>query len=263
MILISSVDSLVEKTISKNSFFNSRLVLSINSNINYNNIINFLKKNNFENVDFVNNVGEYSKRGEIIDIFSPLNNFPVRIFFNFENIEKIKKISINTQETSIEIDKYEICPPSEFIFSDENITHFRKEFRELNISDKNDYYHSISEKNIIEGSEQFFPILNKSLSSLTDYLEDFELFFYDDYKTNFEKAYDTKLNEFGVNKEYFINDSNYLLNFESFNKSLKNFKLNFISDFNIYSSKILNFSDQILLPKKKDDLSKLIKKNNK
>ena len=198
------------------------------------------------------------KRGEIIDIFSPLNNFPVRIFFNFENIEKIKKISINTQETSIEIDKYEICPPSEFIFSDENITHFRKEFRELNISDKNDYYHSISEKNIIEGSEQFFPILNKSLSSLTDYLEDFELFFYDDYKTNFEKAYDTKLNEFGVNKEYFINNSNYLLNFESFNKSLKNFKLNFISDFNIYSSKILNFSDQILLPKKKDDLSKLI-----
>ena len=258
MILISSLDSLVEKTISKNSFFNSRLVLSINSNINYNNIIDFLKKNNFEHVDFVNNVGEYSKRGEIIDIFSPLNNFPVRIFFNFENIEKIKKISINTQETSIEIDKYEICPPSEFIFSDENITHFRKEFRELNISDKNDYYHSISEKNIIEGSEQFFPILNKSLSSLTDYLEEFELFFYDDYKTSFEKAYDTKLNEFGVNKEYFINNSNYLLNFESFNKSLKNFKLNFISDFNIYSSKILNFSDQILLPKKKDDLSKLI-----
>ena len=258
MILISSLDSLVEKTISKNSFFNSRLVLSINSNINYNNIIDFLKKNNFEHVDFVNNVGEYSKRGEIIDIFSPLHNFPVRIFFNFENIEKIKKISINTQETSIEIDKYEICPPSEFIFSDENITHFRKEFRELNISDKNDYYHSISEKNIIEGSEQFFPILNKSLSSLTDYLEDFELFFYDDYKTNFEKTYDTKLNEFGVNKEYFINNSNYLLNFESFNKSLKNFKLNFISDFNIYSSKIFNFSDQILLPKKKDDLSKLI-----
>ena len=258
MVLISSLDALVERTIPKNSFFNSRLVLSVNSNINYNNIIEFLKKNNFEHVDFVNNAGEYSKRGEIIDIFSPLHNFPIRIFFNFENIEKIKKILINTQETSFEIDEYEICPPSEFIFSDENITHFRKEFRELNISDKNDYYQSISEMNIIEGSEQFFPILNKSLSSLTDYLEDFELIFYDDYKTNFKKTYDTKLDEFGVNKEYFINNSNYLLNFETFNKSLKNFKVSLISDFNIYSSKILNFSEQILLPKKKDDLSKLI-----
>ena len=107
-------------------------------------------------------------------------------------------------------------------------------------------------KNIIEGSDQFFPILNKSQSSLIDYLDEFELFFYDDYKTYFEKAYDTKLNEFGVNKEYFINNSNYLLDFESFNKSLKNFKLNFISDFNTYSSEILNFSDQILFPKKKD-----------
>ena len=94
MILISSLDSLVEKTISKNSFFNSRLVLSIYTNINYNNIIDFLKKNNFEHVDFVNNVGEYSKRGEIIDIFSPLHNFPVRIFFNFENIEKIKQFGL-------------------------------------------------------------------------------------------------------------------------------------------------------------------------
>ena len=83
MILISSLDSLVEKTISKNSFFNSRLVLSINSNINYNNIIEFLKKNNYEQVDFVNNAGDYSKRGEIIDVYSPLANFPIRIFFKF------------------------------------------------------------------------------------------------------------------------------------------------------------------------------------
>ena len=103
MILISSLESLVEKTISKKSFINSELVLSVNSDINYTKIIEFLKKNNFELVDFVTNAGEYSKRGEIIDIFSPLSNYPVRVFFHFENIEKIKKISINTQETSIEV----------------------------------------------------------------------------------------------------------------------------------------------------------------
>ena len=55
-----------------------------------------------------------------------------------------------------------------------------------------------------------------------------------------------------------MNDSSYLLNFKNFNKSLKNFKLNFISDFHIYSKNIFNFSDQILLPKKKDDLLELI-----
>ena len=136
---------------------------------------------------------------------------------------KNKKISINTQETSIEIDKYEICPPSEFIFNEENISNFRSEFRELNIPDKDDYYYSISENNIIEGSEQFFPILNKSFSSLINYLEGFELFFYDDYKINYEKSYNTKLNEYGINKEYFIKDSSYLLNFENFEKSLEKF----------------------------------------
>ena len=189
-----------------NLYQNKEMIL-ISSLVNYTKIIEFLKKNNFELVDFVTNAGEYSKRGEIIDIFSPLSNYPVRVFFHFENIEKIKRISINTQETSIEIDKYEICPPSEFIFNDENISHFRKEFRELELINKDDYYQSISEKNIIEGSEQFFPILNKSLSPLTDYIGNFELFFYKDYKINFDKAYNDKLNEFGINKAYFLNES--------------------------------------------------------
>ena len=258
MILISSLESLVEKTISKKSFINSELFLSVNSDINYTKIIEFLKKNNFELVDFVTNAGEYSKRGEIIDIFSPLSNYPVRVFFHFENIEKIKKISINTQETSIEIDKYEICPPSEFIFNDENISHFRKEFRELELINKDDYYQSISEKNIIEGSEQFFPILNKSLSPLTDYIGDFELFFYRDYKINFDKAYKDKLSEYGINKEYFLNESSYLLNLQNLDKSLKKFNLNFVSDFSIYTQNILNFSDQIFLPKKREDILRLI-----
>ncbi len=258
MILISSLESLVEKTISKKSFINSELVLSVNSDINYTKIIEFLKKNNFELVDFVTNAGEYSKRGEIIDIFSPLSNYPVRVFFHFENIEKIKKISINTQETSIEIDKYEICPPSEFIFNDENISHFRKEFRELELINKDDYYQSISEKNIIEGSEQFFPILNKSLSPLTDYIVDFKLFFYSDYKINFDKAYKDKLSEYGINKKYFLNESSYLFNFQNLDKSLKKFNLNFVSDFSIYTQNILNFSDQILLPKKREDILRLI-----
>jgi transcription-repair coupling factor (superfamily II helicase) len=258
MILISSLESLVEKTISKKSFINSKLVLSVNSDVNYTKIIEYLKKNNFELVDFVTNAGEYSRRGEIIDIFSPLSNYSVRVFFHFENIEKIKKISINTQETSIEIDKYEICPPSEFIFNDENISHFRKEFRELELINKDDYYQSISEKNIIEGSEQFFPILNKSLSPLTDYMKGFELFFYKDYKINFNKAYNDKLHEYEINKEYFLNDSSYLLNFQNLDKSLKNFKVNFILDFSIFTENILNFSDQILLPNKREDTLKLI-----
>ncbi len=89
--LFSSLKIFGRKTISKKSFINTKLVLSVNSGINYTKIIEFLKKNNFELVDFVTNAGEYSKRGEIIDIFSPLSNYPVRVFFSLWEYRENKK----------------------------------------------------------------------------------------------------------------------------------------------------------------------------
>ena len=55
--------------------------------------------------------------------------------------------------------EYRLTLASEFQFKQENIECFRKLFRKLGLSNKKDYYKSISENVIIPGSEQFFPIL--------------------------------------------------------------------------------------------------------
>ena len=113
MILICSLESLVEKTVSKNELINKELILNKESNVSYNQIIEYLINNRYERVEFLNNVGEFAKRGEIIDIFSPSCNFPIRIFFNFEKIENLQEISIKSQETTNSVDFYKLIPASE------------------------------------------------------------------------------------------------------------------------------------------------------
>ena len=92
-------------------------------------------------------------------------NDPARITFDFDDIEKSIFFSIDNQLSCEKIREYILYLSSEIQLK-KNIECFRENFRKLLIKDKDDYYKSISESNIIEGSNQFFPILNKEYSSL-------------------------------------------------------------------------------------------------
>ena len=103
------------------SLENKELSIKVGSNESYNDILDYLNKNNYENVNYINNVGEYSKRGEIIDIFSPIENNPVRIFFDFDKIDKAINIIRKTKnfqsfcKTKTDVTNYE-CTIFEFSY---------------------------------------------------------------------------------------------------------------------------------------------------
>jgi transcription-repair coupling factor (superfamily II helicase) len=56
--------------------------------------------------------GEYSKRGGIIDIFSPISDYPARLEFFGDTIESIRLYSPESQRTFREIKEYHIIPRS-------------------------------------------------------------------------------------------------------------------------------------------------------
>ena len=67
--------------------------------------------------------------------------------------------------------KITVSPSSEIIFNFNSIKNFRETFRKLKIKNKDDFYKSISNENIIPGSEQFYPILYEKYDSIIDYLD--------------------------------------------------------------------------------------------
>lgn len=65
----------------------------------------------YEFVDMVQDKGELSLRGEVLDIFCINEENPARILFFGEEIESIRYFDLNTQKSIVsELDKLEICP---------------------------------------------------------------------------------------------------------------------------------------------------------
>ena len=175
IIFIGTISSLVTKTIKKDDliFFD---VFNQSKNT-YFKLSNFLKHNNYEFVDTVRNKGECCIRGQIIDMFSPLEDKPARILYNFEEVETVNYFDIFNQNNTGVIKNYYISPSSEIIFNLNSIRNFRESYRKLKIKNKDDFYKSISNEDIIPGSEQFYPILYEKYDSIINYLDDFVFFF--------------------------------------------------------------------------------------
>ena len=81
----------------------------------------------------------------------------------------------------------------------------------LNIKEKDDFYRSISDSEILPGSDQFFPILYKEFNSILSYLSDFKLIMNKDYEVDFEHSFNKVLDDFGEYRLFFKKDSTFFL----------------------------------------------------
>ena len=73
----------------------------------------------YKKVESVDVVGEFSKRGSIVDIFSPLSEKPVRLDFFDDELDSIRLFDESTQKSLKKVDKIEIYPTSDFFLTSE------------------------------------------------------------------------------------------------------------------------------------------------
>ncbi|MCR5766730.1 MAG: transcription-repair coupling factor, partial [Treponema sp.] len=84
----------------------------------------------YTRVSRVNVRGEFSLRGEVLDIFLPLEDNPIRIVFDFDTIESIKQFEADSQTTTGTLDKITIYPMKEVLWEQELINTFTKKMEE-------------------------------------------------------------------------------------------------------------------------------------
>ncbi len=84
----------------------------------------------YTRVSRVNVRGEFSLRGEVLDIFLPLEQNPVRIVFDFDEIESIKDFEADSQITLGARDKITIYPMKEVLWTDELVKKLRQKLTE-------------------------------------------------------------------------------------------------------------------------------------
>ncbi len=107
-IFITNINSLVEKIESPERIKKYFLKLEKGMQIRQDAILKIMEENNYERVVRVEEVFEYSLRGNIIDIFAPDIAYPVRIEFLYDRIESIRLFSEETYETEKQVNEIEI-----------------------------------------------------------------------------------------------------------------------------------------------------------
>ena len=108
-LVVSYPEALEERVPSARSIKDSVLKIKAGQEISHDSIVEILSRNGFEKVDFVSAPGQYAIRGSIVDIFSYSWNYPYRISFWGNEVEKINIFDSGLDDVVIEMCKYVTC----------------------------------------------------------------------------------------------------------------------------------------------------------
>jgi len=127
----------------------------------------------YEKTTQIEKVGQFSKRGGIVDIFSPNYNQPIRIEFFGDEIVSLRHFSVNSQRSEVnELNSVSIVPCREVVLNEET--------RHSLLAGK------IAIKGYYEGIEADIPLLYSGKYSLFNYINPAEsILFFSDFGFDF------------------------------------------------------------------------------
>lgn len=165
-IVICPVKSLLEKFPNKEFFKKNSFKIKVGDSIDLKELAQRLVELGYKKSTMVNDISEFSIRGDIADIFSPDNN-PVRIELWGDEVVDIRYFNNETQKSIEKIKEINILPVYKFILEGkENL------LKELQAGED-----EIPDESYFDGIEVYQNYFNKNLVSILDYFEDYILVF--------------------------------------------------------------------------------------
>ncbi|MFT6836380.1 MAG: transcription-repair coupling factor (superfamily II helicase), partial [Francisellaceae bacterium] len=140
--------------------------------VNITHYVKTLDQQKYINVNQVNARGEYSIRGNIIDIFPMGSNTPYRIELFDDVIETIRSFDVTEQISAQKVEYVDILPAHEINLDHESLNLFCSNWQQYLGSNakKSVFYKSILDGNITQGIESYTRLFYENKFSLFDYI---------------------------------------------------------------------------------------------
>ena len=136
-----------------------------------------LSDNGFTRSPLVENRGEFSARGDIVDLFQPGSRNPIRIEFFGDEVESIREFDVLSQVSTNQLDSVNILPVRELSLNEgekkQGIEAINN-FAEKNTCDRlalKELLEKIEHLGVFSGMEYLAPFFNPAQESLFDYLD--------------------------------------------------------------------------------------------
>ena len=153
-------------------------------------LVNFLISVGYSKVNKVEEVFEFSLRGEILDIFTPSSSNPIRIEYFDNEIEDIREFSSSLELSFKTLDEFDIVPAIENIFTIDELNKGKQKILEdLNKFPKNEineeiynkttlFLESLDQGGLNDTKSKYLPYFVDKPISFLSYLDNYLTYFY-------------------------------------------------------------------------------------
>ena len=175
-IVVTTVDALLQKIIPKQEINRYAELVITGEEIDRDQLISKLIAGGYTKTAIVEEPGDFSIRGGIVDIFSPLYPDPLRIEFFGDLVESVRFFSASSQRKIKDMDEAVILPAREVILDEallpQIISRIRTRASELDVSvtHARDIIDKIRNARELPGIESLIPLIYPQLDTLFDYM---------------------------------------------------------------------------------------------
>ena len=178
------MDSASQFTISPEKLLKRTFTFNVGKELPPEVLCKLLVSAGYTHSELVEGIGQFARRGGIIDVFPPHMKDPIRIEYFGDEIDSISYFDVITQRRTDSLDKFTIPPVSEVLFDTPNILADKIENTLSKLKSKSNEKAKEKLKNDIElakngifpdGIDRFIPLLDEQ-STIFDYTADALLF---------------------------------------------------------------------------------------
>lgn len=174
-LLLVSARALIERTPSPKQMLNLSTNLKLGEDCPPELLVEMLQATGYLRAEPIAEIGTYSLRGGILDIFTPGLDEPLRVEFFGDTVESIRTFDIDSQRSTGSLDQCRIIPMRVQMAGNDDFKRFAKLSKEH--WQDNRFHQELSQKLMITegggdfaGWEYLMPLLNPLESSVFDYL---------------------------------------------------------------------------------------------
>ena len=202
-IVITHISALTKPTISKDIFIKNIIHLEKNMEFDQAKLVEKLIDIGYQRVDTTYNIGEFSIRGEVVDIFPTCFDAPIRINLGFDEIESIKYYKIDSQLSYGEdINDINILPLNEIIL-DDSLDSLEEKLLRIENNDYIKYdFSDVRKSGLLDKLNKYIDYIDANNTSFISYLNNNYVTVLNEIK-DISQSYEslqTEINEFVQNR---------------------------------------------------------------
>ena len=175
-IVVTTVDALLQKIIPKQEINRYAELVIAGEEIDRDDLIAKLIAGGYTKTAIVEEPGDFSVRGGIVDIFSPIYPDPLRIEFFGDLVESIRFFSASNQRKTNNINEAVILPAKEVVLDEASLPHIISRIRalaselEVPVTHARSIIDKIRNDGELPGIESLIPLIYPQLDTLFDYI---------------------------------------------------------------------------------------------